>query len=264
MTLEALFDAARQSPHTLSVPGDWSQGRAVYGGLMAALLYESMGGDVPEDAPLRSLAVSFVGPAAVGVPIQFAPQVLRRGKSVTSLLCTARQGGEVVTLAQASFGAPRESTIAVTARTAPTMPGHERCVQINAQPGWPAYLEHLDMRWGLGGLPFSGTPSPAIGGWMRLPEAESTLSLDAARLILLADAWPPAVLPHLKAPAPASTLNWTLECRQPLPAVSAGQWLQYEAVVEHAADGYGHAAAAIWTEAGELVALSRQTVTVFG
>ncbi|UFH50825.1 acyl-CoA thioesterase [Pseudomonas sp. KNUC1026] len=264
MTLEALFDAARRTPHTLSVPSDWSQGRAVYGGLMAALLYEAMGADVPDDAPLRSLTVSFVGPAAVDVPVQFEPQVLRRGKSVTSLMCIARQGGDVVTLAQASFGAPRESSIAVTARPAPALPARERCVQISAQPGWPAYLQHLDMRWGLGGLPFTGTPSPAIGGWMRLPETESALPLDAARLILLADAWPPAVLPHLKGPAPASTLNWTLECRQPLLCVGAGRWLQYEAVVEHAADGYGHAAAAIWTEAGELVALSRQTVTVFG
>ncbi|PVZ20148.1 MULTISPECIES: acyl-CoA thioesterase II [unclassified Pseudomonas] len=264
MTLHELFDAARQPPHTLSVPSHWSQGRAAYGGLMAALLYEAMGCHAPVDAPLRSLTVTFVGPAQVGAPIHFEPQVLRRGKSVTSLLCIARQNGEIVTTAQACFGAPRASAIAVTARPAPGLPARDRCAQVRAQGGWPAYLEHLEMYWGLGGMPFSGTPSPAIGGWMRLPETESDQPLDVARLIVLADAWPPAVLPHLNGPAPASTLSWTLECRQPLPAIGAGQWLQYEAVVEHAADGYGHAAAALWTETGELVALSRQTVTVFG
>jgi acyl-CoA thioesterase len=41
-------------------------------------------------------------------------------------------------------------------------------------------------------------------------------------------------------------------------------WCRYQAVIEHARDGYGHTAAAMWNPAGELLALSRQTVTVFG
>ena len=36
-----------------------------------------------------------------------------------------------------------------------------------------------------------------------------------------------------------------------------------ELETEHAKDGYGHASAALWTAEGELLALSRQTVTVF-
>ena len=36
------------------------------------------------------------------------------------------------------------------------------------------------------------------------------------------------------------------------------------AEIEHARDGYGHIAAALWSPAGELIAISRQTVTVFG
>jgi acyl-CoA thioesterase len=38
----------------------------------------------------------------------------------------------------------------------------------------------------------------------------------------------------------------------------------YRAVIEHARDGYGHTASALWSPQGELIAISRQTVTVFG
>ena len=33
--------------------------------------------------------------------------------------------------------------------------------------------------------------------------------------------------------------------------------------IEHALDGYGHIAARLWTKDGQLLALSRQTTTVF-
>jgi acyl-CoA thioesterase len=51
---------------------------------------------------------------------------------------------------------------------------------------------------------------------------------------------------------------------QPLPELTTHDWTQYRAVIEHARDGYGHVAAGLWTPKGELVAISRQTVTVFG
>ena len=51
---------------------------------------------------------------------------------------------------------------------------------------------------------------------------------------------------------------------QPLPKVSTLQWCKYLAVIEHARDGYGHVAANLWGPGGELIALSRQTVAVFG
>jgi acyl-CoA thioesterase len=49
-----------------------------------------------------------------------------------------------------------------------------------------------------------------------------------------------------------------------MPSLSTEDWCLYRANIEHARDGYGHTAAAIWTKEGELLAISRQTVTVFG
>jgi len=49
-----------------------------------------------------------------------------------------------------------------------------------------------------------------------------------------------------------------------LQSLTSYDWCLYHADIEHARDGYGHVAAALWSSAGQLIALSRQTVTVFG
>lgn len=63
--------------------------------------------------------------------------------------------------------------------------------------------------------------------------------------------------------APASSLSWNLELIQ-LPAQARGDsWWQYQVNTEFAGDGYAYTQAKIWDAQGRLVALSRQTVTVF-
>ena len=47
-------------------------------------------------------------------------------------------------------------------------------------------------------------------------------------------------------------------------ALSTLDWCKYSVEIEHARDGYGHVAANLWSPEGELIAISRQTVTVFG
>jgi acyl-CoA thioesterase len=99
---------------------------------------------------------------------------------------------------------------------------------------------------------------------MQLRDYDADEPVTEALLLVLGDAWPPALLPYLNKPAPGSSLTWTIEFVQPMPAMRTVDWCRYQAVIEHARDGYGHTAAAMWNPAGELLALSRQTVTVFG
>ncbi|WP_296256424.1 MULTISPECIES: acyl-CoA thioesterase [unclassified Pseudomonas] len=264
MTFSDLLDAVRDNPGAVTIPASWAQGRSCFGGLMAALLYEAMRAKVASHRPVRSLAISFIGPPAIDVPISFEVEVLREGKAVSQVLGRAVQNGETVTLIQGSFGAARESTIAVAAEPAPRFKPVEEVADFPFIPGvMPEYLRYIDMRWALGGLPYSNTPSAAIGGYARLHDVVLE-ALTEAHLLALVDTWPPAVLPHLSKPAPGSSLTWTIEFVQPLPAMTTHDWTQYRAVIEHARDGYGHVAAGLWTPTGELVALSRQTVTVFG
>lgn len=265
MSFSELVDAVRDNPLSVVIPGEWSQGRACFGGLMAALQFEAMRAQVPADRPVRSLAITFVGPAAADVPIRFEVEVLREGKAVSQVLGRAMQNGQVMTLIQGSFGAPRESMISVQAEPAPSLKPLEDCQELPFIKGMtPEYLRFMDMRWGLGGLPFSNTPSREIGGYVRMRDGDKQERLSEAHLLALVDTWPPALLPHLSKPVPGSSLTWTIEFVQPLPALNTLDWCMYRAVIEHARDGYGHTAAALWTPQGELVAISRQTVTVFG
>lgn len=254
------FAALRQG-ETVDVPAGWTQGRATYGGLVGALLYSRMAAVLGAPAVLRSAALSFVGPVAAG-PATVTARLLRQGKSVLQMEAHLLQGGEVMAAMLASFGAPRESALAVEAPPPPRFRPPETAPPLRYVPGvTPEFLQHVDLRWAHGDLPFAGSALAELGGWMRLNEAGA--GFDYADLFLLGDAWPPAVLPMVKGVAPGSSLSWTLEpiC---LPAgKTSGHWWQYQAKTEYFHDGYGHCAAQIWDDEGRLVAISRQTVVVF-
>jgi acyl-CoA thioesterase len=264
MTFYQLIQAVRANPQQMQVPATWGQGRAGFGGLAVALVFEAMRAKVPQDRPVRSLAVTFVGPLAVDVPVSFEAEVLREGKAVSQILGRAVQNGRVVTLVQGSFGAARTSSIDVPALAAPPMKAVTECQELPyIAKVTPEFTRYLAMRWAVGGMPFSNNKSREMGGWVRLREHDPLEELTATHLLALVDAWPPAVLPHLSAPAAGSSLTWTIEFMQPLPVLTTADWCMYHAEVEHARDGYGHIAAGLWSPNGELLALSRQTVTVF-
>lgn len=264
MTFEQLLEQVRRTPESFVVPASWAQGRASYGGLVAALVYEAMQAKVPSDRFVRSLAITFVGPLQPEKPASFEAKVLREGRAVSQILGQAVQDGEVVAIVQGSFGASRESMVAVSSTPAPAMRAWQECPLRPFVSGvMPEFVRYLEIRGAEGGSPFSNNKSRSLGGWMRFadPLAEP---VGVSHLLGLVDAWPPAVLPHLDRFARSSSLTWTIEFVQPLPELLQTQWCQYRAEIEHARDGYGHIAAGVWTEQGELMAISRQTVTVFG
>ncbi|MGY2398071.1 acyl-CoA thioesterase [Pseudomonas sp. SDO5271_S396] len=264
MRFSELLDAARRNPLDVTIPAEWGQGRATFGGLVAALQYEALRAQVPADRPLRSLAVTFVGPVTPDVPASYQVEMLREGKAVSQLLGRVVQNGEVATLVQASFGSARESQIDVASEPAPVFKHWDECQELPYIKGvTPEFMKHVAMRWSVGGMPFSGNTSRDMGGWVRLRGDVQQATLTESYLLALVDAWPPALLPHLKKPAPGSTLTWTIEFLQPLQALTTLDWCQYYAHIEHARDGYGHVAAALWSPTGDLIAISRQTVVVF-
>ncbi len=265
MQFSELVDAVRKNPSDVTISEDWGQGRASFGGLMVALQYEAMRAQVSAERALRSLAVTFVGPAEPGVPISFEVEVLREGKAVSQVLGRAVQKGQVVTLVQGSFGAARESVVKVDSVPAPPMKAPQECPLLPYIKGvTPEFMRHLSMGWAVGAFPFTGRGTREMGGWVRLADEVEEQPLTETHLLALVDAWPPALLPLLNKPTSGSTLTWTVEFVQPLPQVSTLEWCQYLAVIEHARDGYGHVAANLWAPTGELIAISRQTVAIFG
>ncbi|MGL4315311.1 MAG: acyl-CoA thioesterase [Pseudomonas sp.] len=264
MTFAELIQAVHNRPQHVVVPALWGQGRATFGGLVAAMLYEAMRVKVPAGRSVRSLAITFVGPMLMNEAAAFEVEVLREGKAVSQILGRAVQNGAVVAIAQGSFGASRESQVAVEADPAPAMKAVEECQELPyIKDVTPEFTRFLAMRWGLGGMPFSGNPSREMGGWVRLRSDVSYDRITEAHLLALVDAWPPVPLSQLTKPAPGSSLTWTVEFMHPIPKLTTHDWCLYRAEIEHARDGYGHIAARLWSPSGELLALSRQTTVVF-
>ncbi|TBW56229.1 thioesterase family protein [Marinobacter halodurans] len=248
---------------SLVIPASWGQGRATFGGLVAALTFLKMQAAVQPGRPLRALQVAFVGPVTVDEPVSFEVELLREGRAASQVQGRLVQGGEVRLSALASFGGDRESSVQVSPDPAPEAPAPEQCPELGYIAGMtPEFTRHIEMRWAFGHFPFAGRPVREMGGWMRFREAGEAMG--DAHVIALVDAWPPAVLQHLKQPAPASSMSWSLEIVHPRPEMKADEPLLYRAVIDQAGGGYGHTHATIWNGQGELVALSRQTVTVFG
>lgn len=246
------------------VPAQWGQGRSVFGGLAAALVYRALRERVPTERSARSLAITFVAPMQCDVPVRVEVEVLREGRAVSQLLGRALQEGQVVTLVQASFGAGRDSAVAVEALPAPPMKAVAECHFLPYLAGvTPEFIQHMGLSWAQGGIPFSGSSERDMGGWVRFRGATPRQAVDEAALLALVDAWPPAPLSHLRRPAPGSSLTWNIEFMQPLPLADVGEPFRYLARIERARDGYGHVAANLWTAGGELLAISRQTVVVF-
>lgn len=260
MNLQEMLDQAATG--TAHVEEGWGQGRATYGGLVGGLMHSALRAQLPADVPLRSLTVNFVAPVTPGAA-EADVQILRSGKSATQGLVTLRQGDSVVAAALAAFGAPRESTLSV--RSAMAMPQLPEPMTIDPLPYIPGmtpdFFQHVEMRLADGNLPYSGAETSHMTGWMRFREAPPTF--DERHFVSLADSWPPAVIQMLATPAPGSSLTWTLELLDDVTAEPDTHWA-YAVHTDHAADGYAHTDARIWHPDGRLVAISRQTVSVFG
>lgn len=247
---------------TAVVPPGWGQGRATFGGLVAALALRAARERLPEPRPCRSLVVSFPGPVAPG-ELSLEVRALRHGRAVSHLQVDLRQRGEVACVVLASFGAPRPSALGVAAVAPPVAPPPDALPSMIPATGVaPEFTRHLDYRLAFGARPYSGGDVREIGGWCRF-RAE-TGSPGEEEIVGLADAWPSPAVARMATPAPAASLTWSLELLAVEPDVPAGGWWLYHAALDASAGGYAHAAARLWSPGGRLAALSRQVVAVFG
>ena len=263
MDLQEMLDQAATG--TVHVEEGWGQGRATYGGLVAGLMYSALRAQLPEAAPpLRSLTVNFVAPVAPGEAVADV-SILRSGSSATQGMVTLRQGEAVVAVLLGAFGASRESAAVVepTAVTMPDLPAPEGIEPFPYIAGaTPDFFKHVELRLADGGFPFSGADTSHMTGWMRFREAPATF--DARHFVSIADAWPPAVIQMFPEPKPASSLTWTLELLDDDVSAAPDTHWAYAVHTDQSRHGYAHTHATIWHPDGRLVAISRQTVTVFG
>lgn len=243
---------------TAQVPESWAQGRTIFGGLQAAIALRAMRALVA-DVPLRTLQVTFIAPVPPG-PVGVEVRLLRAGKSASQVEARIYDGSQLACMAVAVFGAARESTVAVT----PAPPAIARPAdQIRPVPYvaglLPVFLQHAEMRWARGSVPFSGGGDTRAQLWVRFP---GDPVVDEGTVLGLADIIPPLGLGFLKKPTPGSSMTWTLDFIGH-DFSGDGAWL-VDGELTAARDGYLSQTLTLWSPQMKPVALSRQSMVVFG
>jgi acyl-CoA thioesterase len=261
----AIIQALGAAPdRTVAVPDSWRQGRAMFGGLAAALCVQAALDDIADLPPLRSAQFLFVGPAAESV--RMSASVLRRGKS--AVIAGAEMSDQTGTLVRSHlcFGNARASAIDYNDLKAPDVASPEsyRRFEPPRGSGAPVFFQNFDMRVAGTGMPFSGAKDPDFLTWMRFhAEADLTAAIaPAVALICIGDAPPSSGVLMFKAPAPISTIAWAVDVVTGKPATSDGFWLVRRRL-DFARDGYSTETITVWNSEREPMMVARQNVALF-
>jgi len=241
------------------VGADWLQGRSAFGGLQAALGLRAMRELVPAELALRTLQVTFLAPVLTGnVTIRAA--CLRQGRSTMHVEAGLYAGDQLLCQLLGVFGSARPSALNFQPEQAPLAAPMAREVPYDPAT-MPAFFQQFRARWLRGDLPFSG-------GTQR--EAVVRISLrddgppDETHVLAFADFIPPLALGMFAQPTQGSSLTWMLELlRDRYDDLGLADW-RIDATLLAARDGYTNQSVMLWGPHGEPVALSRQSMVVFG
>jgi acyl-CoA thioesterase len=245
---------------SMRVSEDWGQGRATFGGLIAAAGNAALRRVIAADRPLRSLQTTFVGPASAGT-WQLRTRVLRVGRAVTLAQCDVVDAGAVAATIVGVYGADRESAVRVPLAPTPSPRALDELQDMAFDPEHlPLFVQHFGMRWAEGGRPYSGVRSRSTVFIRHRDPAPLTES----HVVALVDCIPSPALSMFKARAPASSLVWTLELLEHDYGFAPDAYWRIDTEIDAAGEGYVHQTGVLSDPNGRPVALSRQIVAVFG
>jgi acyl-CoA thioesterase len=243
------------------VPPLWMQGRASYGGLVAAVGLRALRASLGDGRAPRSIHTSFFGPVGPG-PSRVTAEIVRRGRFVTQGRAELRQADVLQAMVTASFADDRDSGVIVEAPPRPARPGPEGLVDLPFIEGVvPSFARFFALRWTDGAMPFSGAKQAGLGGWCRHrtdPGSDPYLAI-----LGLLDTWPPPVVPMFERPAPASTVTWSSMFYEVPAVVDPEQWWWYRSEAVAARHGYTGFRAWLYEPNGQLAATAEQLVAMF-
>ncbi len=271
-TLNRISTLAGQRRHSdgsvrFAVTEDWLQGRTCYGGLISALAVVAMrdraGAAWSADVGLRALQTCFVGPVNPG-EVDIHATVLRQGRNLCQVQAQVQQQGQVAAVLLGVFGADRASALRPRLPQRPA-PRHEADALPAPPPrphGAPAFLEHFELRWAEGAVPFSGGAGYTSCIHMRLNPDEAASVSTELQTVLLADLSPTPVIGQLTRPGANSSVTWALELRPVEPGPPEGWWRADNESLS-VDGGYVNQSARLWAPGGQLAAYGYQVVAVF-
>ena len=237
------------------IPPEWMQGRTSYGGLSTALALETALRLHPQLPPLRSAAVSFIGPLAGEVTV--TAREMRKGRNATWIAAEVSSEAGVGLTASFVFMGPVESALHLN--DAPPPMGWiapEDGLPLPPRTG-PGFLGNFEVRFG---LPRADKPLPELCWWVRLRDRAALDPM--VEMMAIADALPPGVMPLLRA-GPVSSMTWLVNLLTPSPTTRDGWWLVRSAG-NYAENGCSSQEMGVWNAAGEPVAMGMQSIALFG
>lgn len=244
----------------VSVSEDWLQGRATFGGLVAAVGNEAMRRLVPRDRALRSLQTTFVGPATPGT-WRIRARVLRVGRAVTLAQCEVLDGDQVAAVQTGVYGMDRESAVLVKPTAVDPPRKVDEITEVRFDPERaPPFVQHFALRWAQGAKPFTSTRSPS----KVFIRHRDPSPLSESHIVALVDCIPTPALSMFKAPAPGSSLVWMLEFFAHDLEFGPEAWWRIDSDIDAATGGYVNQTGLLHDPNGRPVALSRQLFAVFG
>lgn len=256
---EIINNLAENGGKSVQIPTGWAQGRALYGGLVAAIAAEAMSRHLASPRPIRSLLGNFVAPAPEG-ELAIKSEILREGRAVVQTRADVMAGDQVCFAASAAFGDDRPGIVVPPEKAGP-MPARDSVPAMQSgQRPLPGFLKNFDIRWTGGGVPMSGSKDMHTSMWVR-----NRSNMDAfpiAKIVSIADMPPPVILCHYDRPTRTSSMSWSIEFVVP-PDQVGGDWFYLDFVLDAAASGYSQQSGKIFDETGTLVALSRQCMVYF-
>lgn len=243
-------------------PGWWIV-RGPNGGYLAAILLRAsmaVAGDA-DRAPV-TLTTHYVRPPVEG-PALVQAEVVRRGRSVTTVTSRMTQQGHLVAFATTALSTPRAGSLEFHDLRPPAVPPPGEC---GSFPPHDAVMripinDRYESRWALGDPPFSGGSRAESGGWMRTEDARE---VDGLLVAALADGWVPALFSRLtERTTLVPTVEMTVYFRGPLPR-PAGEYVLGVFRSRVAAGGYMEEDGELWSEDGVLLAQVRQLAVLVG
>lgn len=223
------------------------------GGYLTAIALRGALSSVPEAARLpRSIHARFLSPPrAQG--FELSTEVIRRGRTMTTIGVRMRQEGKTFLEASACFSEPF-SPIAFQDARPPEALSLEAAEPVPKQ----IPLNHrYDLVRAIGGT-FRAGPRALSGGYIRFAEPRP---IDVLALAALWDAWPPAVFARAmeqRFRGAVPTVEVSCFFRAPARVVPAGEHVLIKVESKTASDGFVEEDAELWSADGALLAQSRQ------
>ena len=260
------FDAITSWPHTRtaegavcegSYPPAWAQGRATFGGAIAATAYRLARSLVEPARRALTVDCAFLGPVVPDRAWRCEAHVLREGKYLSTVEALVSQDGQGCARTLITFGVPRTSDIAIASSPRGLVPRTGEPVP-HLEGLTPTFLQHFELTWMEGGYPYSGATEAVIGGYCR-HRTEAT-GVEAA--LGLVDAWPGPMLPLMTSPGVASTVRWAAHFAD-LASFDPHEHTYFDSRVVMARDGYASTTGHLYDHHGKPLVWTEQLVAFF-